>query len=199
MLRLWLLRHGETMGNRERRYIGVTDEPLSVQGEQALRGLSIPQPEAVYTSPMLRCVQTARLLFPGQRLHILEELSECDFGEFENKNHLELSGDPRYQAWIDSQGRMAFPGGESREAFRERSRRGFQKAVAGCIRKGVTYGAVVAHGGTIMNLMEEFAQEPGDFYHWHVGNGGGYLVALEEALWEKGRRSFRILEERRKI
>ena len=40
-----------------------------------------------------------------------------DFGEFEGRNYAQLNGDPRYQAWIDSGGTLAFPGGESREAF----------------------------------------------------------------------------------
>ena len=36
-MRLLFLRHGMTKGNQERRYIGVTDEPLSEEGREMLR------------------------------------------------------------------------------------------------------------------------------------------------------------------
>ena len=71
-------------------------------------------PEVVLTSPMRRCVQTAEILFPDTPREIVYGLQECDFGDFEGKNYAELSGDPAYQAWIDSGGTLAFPGGESK-------------------------------------------------------------------------------------
>ena len=68
-------------------------------------------------SPLRRCQETAEILFPEQKVRIIDQLAECDFGAFENKNYKELSDDPRYQAWIDSNGIMAFPGGESKEEW----------------------------------------------------------------------------------
>ena len=106
--------------------------------------------------------------FFRESFHIIEELSECDFGEFENKNYKELSGNQDYQRWIDSNGTLPFPGGESREAFKHRSLTGFQKAVTQCIRNNIKTAALVIHGGTIMNIMEEYADRPRAFYEWHV-------------------------------
>ncbi len=194
MLKIWLIRHGMTEGNRLKRYIGTTDEPLCQEGEAFLKKLTYPKQEAVYVSPLLRCRQSAEILFPGQRYHILDELSECDFGEFENKNYQELSGNANYQAWVDSNGTLPFPGGESREAFIRRSLRGFDLSVAGCLRQKAETAAVVAHGGTIMSVMEAYAQEGRSYYEWHVKNGGGYLVEIDPLRWKNGRRSFRILE-----
>ena len=91
MIRLYLIRHGQTPGNKLQRYIGTTDEPLSTEGKEFLEKLTYPMPEALYVSPLCRCVETAGILFPGKSFHIIEELSECDFGEFENKNYKELS------------------------------------------------------------------------------------------------------------
>ena len=95
--------------------------------------------------------------FPGKKLNIIDELAECDFGEFENKNYQELDGNEHYQSWIDSGGLLPFPGGESREEFKRRNVTGFQKAVNGCLRNGISLAALVVHGGTIMNVMEEYA------------------------------------------
>ena len=194
MLKIWLIRHGMTEGNRHQRYIGVTDEPLCPDGIDALKKHTYPQVEALFVSPLRRCQETAAILFPEQKMRIIDQLAECDLGEFENKNYKELSGDPRYQAWIDSNGRMAFPGGESKEECAARNIEGFQRAVTACIRENVEEAAMVVHGGTIMNIMEEYADRPRAFYEWHVKNGGGYLAELEPALWQKGRRELCVRE-----
>ena len=198
MLKLILVRHGETQGNKLKRYIGKrTDEPLCPEAGNMLAQLAYPEVQAVYASPMIRCTQTAGILFPGKKLNIIDELAECDFGEFENKNYKELSGDPRYQAWIDSNGILAFPGGESKDECATRNLEGFQRAVSACIREEITEAALVVHGGTIMNIMEQYALPKKEFYEWHVGNGCGYLVELDPDLWKKDRRNLKLLEERK--
>ena len=196
MLKLLLIRHGETAGNKLKRYIGKrTDESLCQEGMDELEKLDYPSVQAVYASPMLRCTQTAGILFPGEKLNIIDELAECDFGEFENKNYMELNGNELYQAWVDSGGLLPFPGGESREEFKRRNVIGFQKAVNGCIRDGLSMAAVVVHGGTIMNVMEEYADEERSFYDWHVKNGKGYEVEIDPRLWKKGRKFLHKLRE----
>lgn len=198
MLKLILVRHGETQGNKLKRYIGKrTDEPLCPEAGNMLAQLAYPEVQAVYASPMIRCTQTAGILFPGKKLNIIDELAECDFGEFENKNYKELSGDPRYQAWIDSNGILAFPGGESKDECATRNLEGFQRAVSACIREEITEAALVVHGGTIMNIMEQYALPKKEFYEWHVGNGCGYLVELDPVLWKKDRRNLKLLGEQK--
>ena len=194
MIKLWLIRHGKTEGNKLARYIGTTDEPLCQEGIEFLKKMDYPKVQEIYVSPLRRCVQTAEILFPEKPVHIIEELAECDFGEFENKNYKELSGNENYQKWIDSNGMLPFPGGESREDFKHRSLMGFQKAVTGCIRENVHRAALVIHGGTIMNIMEEYADRQRPFYEWHVKNGGGYLIELDPVSWQKGKYEFRICE-----
>ena len=66
MIRLYLIRHGQTPGNKLQRYIGTTDEPLSMEGKEFLENLTYPMPEALYVSPLCRCVETAGILFPGK-------------------------------------------------------------------------------------------------------------------------------------
>lgn len=151
------------------------------------------KPQAVFVSPMKRCVQTAEILFPGKEQRIIRELSECDFGAFENRNYKELSGNADYQAWVDSGGSLPFPGGESREAFKERSLSGFALAVEECIQKDLKSAALVVHGGTIMNIMEEYGEPKRAFYEWHVGNGGGYEAELDVDFWKKGERILRVV------
>ena len=200
-----LIRHGATAGNAEKCYIGArTDEPLSEEGKRQLFGLKTRRPDRLYASPMRRCLETADILFDGQKVRTIENFRETDFGAFEGKNYMELSRDPAYQAWIDSNGEMAFPGGESREEFIRRSVEGFREMVQDierCIAQdtGRTHGgtescagdqrlqrvggmpafcaAAVVHGGTIMAVLQRLFG--GDYYSYHVGNGEGYAFSLE--------------------
>ena len=183
MLKLILVRHGETQGNKLKRYIGKrTDEPLCPEAGNMLAQLAYPEVQAVYASPMIRCTQTAGILFPGKKLNIIDELAECDFGEFENKNYQELDGNEHYQSWIDSGGLLPFPGGESREEFKRRNVTGFQKAVNGCLRNGISLAALVVHGGTIMAVLSSLTG--GEYFDFQVKNGEGYETVLE---WIQGR------------
>lgn len=195
-----LIRHGQTDGNALGRYIGITDESLSKSGRQELEGLQYGKVERVFASPLKRTVQTAEILFSDCRaageetiMELVPELAECDFGEFENRNYIELDGNEHYQQWIDSGGTLPFPGGESREAFRERNLRGFEKVVLECTELGIKRAALVIHGGTIMNLMEAYAEEKKSFYEWHVKNGKGYQVLLNEGKWTEGCRKLEIV------
>ncbi len=193
-MEIYLIRHGQTMGNSQGRYIGVTDEPLLDEERIKLETRSYPQAEAVFVSPMLRCRQTAAAIYPGRAVRIAEELAECDFGSFENKNWKELTDDPEYQAWIDSNGTLPFPGGEDPVCFRRRCCRGFEKAVAECFRGNIGSAAFVVHGGTIMSILERYAVPEREFYDWHVGNGEGYRIEVLSSLWTPARKEIHSVE-----
>ncbi len=176
---LWLIRHGMTEGNKTGKYIGITDEPLSPEGREMLAGKEYPTPELVFASPLKRCRETAEILFPGVRVMAVEELAECDFGHFENKNYLELTGNEEYQAWIDSNGTLPFPGGESREDFQSRVLQGFRRVLQECGDRNIRRAALVVHGGTIMTIMERYGKPEKSFYEWQLKNGEGYRLTLK--------------------
>lgn len=119
-------------------------------------------------------------------------LAECDFGAFENKNYKELSGDVRYQAWIDSGGTLPFPQGESQEAFRKRCEKGFEQCVEDAWEKGRRQTAMVVHGGTVMSILCRFAVPAGEYFQWQIKNGEYYELTLERGLWDKKRQLYAI-------
>lgn len=171
-----LIRHGRTQGNLEGRYIGChTDEALLPSEAERLRVCRYPAVDAVFASPMRRCVETAELIYPAQIVQRVEGLKECDFGLFENRNYAEMKGWTAYQRWLDSGG-MAFPGGESRREFSGRCVRAFRETVE-ALPEGVY--AFVVHGGTIMALMERFARPSGNYYDFQVKNGEGFILNMD--------------------
>lgn len=167
-----LIRHGRTQGNAEHRYIGCrTDESLCAEGMTALQKKNYPPAAKVFVSPMKRCMETAALIYPGVPMERVVDFRECDFGSFENRNYAELNGNADYQAWIDSNGELPFPGGESRARFAARCVAAFEK-----IRMQTQDCAIIAHDGTLMAIMEKFAVPAGSYYDFQVKNGCGFIL-----------------------
>lgn len=186
MLKIIFIRHGKTYGNTLGRYIGGrTDEPLCEEGIRLLKEKNYPEAEHVYVSPMKRCRETAEYIYPETQQEVNELLKECDFGTFENKNYKELAGNPDYQAWIDSNGTLPFPEGESSETFQERCCRGFVQCVEDAFSNGYQQAAIVAHGGTIMSVLSRFASPRGMYFEWQIKNGEYYELMLEKEIWDE--------------
>ncbi|MCD8338389.1 MAG: cobalt-precorrin-5B (C(1))-methyltransferase CbiD [Lachnospiraceae bacterium] len=187
-MELYLIRHGSTAGNLEHRYVGTTDEPLTGETLHKLEECRdfYPQPELVFASPLQRCVQTAKVLYPDTEVRLLPGLAECGFGEFEYKNYEELKEDARYQAWIDSGGTLGFPGGESREDFMERCCAAFLEGCAEAQKAAAKSAAFVVHGGTIMAILDRFSMPHGDYFAWQVKNAEGFSCDLEWGIANRG-------------
>jgi len=79
-----LIRHGRTAYNDQRRFLGVTDLALDAEGERQAAGLSarLPRPDAVYTSPLRRAMQSALALAPPVPVPV-PALRELDHGALE--------------------------------------------------------------------------------------------------------------------
>lgn len=181
---LVLIRHGATKANKEHRYLGKTDEVLSKEGEMQLEKYKklclFPNIDVLFTSPMKRCVQTAEILYPEFEPVQVEEWKEMDFGIFEGKNYMELQGDNRYQEWIDSNGTLPFPNGESREEFIARCDKGFLRMLEEVKlikeeERDKTIGMIV-HGGTIMALLSKYGK--GNYFDYQAENGKGFICNM---------------------
>lgn len=206
------IRHGKTLGNTLGKYIGVTDEKLCDIGRKELLALQAkgcyPPFEdifQIYESPMLRCRQTRELLYPltineetelTTKVCQVPDLRECNFGEFENKNYKELNGNENYQRWIDSNGTLPFPGGESREEFIERTSMAFLWCVEDIRKKWksnpigkIPRAVFVVHGGTIMAVLHRFAGK--DYFECQVKNGQALKMEYcKGILSDKGKMLF---------
>lgn len=170
-----LIRHGATAGNFEKRYIGRTDESLCDEGIKQLNEREYPKVELVFSSPMKRCLESAALIYPLLEPVVIDNFRETDFGDFEGKNYAELQGDDAYQAWIDSNGELPFPNGESREECDVRILRAFEE-VKQLVPAGAKSVAFVVHGGTIMTLMSHIEQ--GNYYDYQIKNGDYIKVCV---------------------
>lgn len=178
-MKVIIIRHGKTQSNIERRYMGCrTDEDLLETEESSLQDPGIADDDLlIISSPMKRSLQTAHIFFPGKEVLVADDLREMDFGIFEGKNYMDLSGDPDYQAWVDSGCTSRIPGGESMDSFIQRTMTGFREAVRTAIDKRAATLCIVAHGGSIMSVM--YSLFGGNYYDYYTQNGDGYIFRLE--------------------
>ncbi|MCC9205727.1 histidine phosphatase family protein [Arthrobacter sp. zg-Y769] len=103
--RLWLLRHGETEWSREGNYTGLTDIPLTAEGEAQARGarekIGPVKFDRVLTSPLVRARRTAELVgYPDAE--VVPHAHEWDYGDNEGRNSRQVRAEnPGYLIWKD--------------------------------------------------------------------------------------------------
>ena len=152
-MRLVLVRHGESIGNFENRLQGHTDYELTDlgrrQAELTAGRLASMDTSAVYTSPLMRASETARMIAArlGVEQVVLPEISEYQFGELAGSTYAEV------RKHFESQGGTAvqpqervYPGEEGRENFFRRVTEALWQIIDDHQDETV---AVVSHGGPI--------------------------------------------------
>ena len=176
---IYLLRHGLTEYNAEKRYQGQRDIPLSAAGRAVLCRADI-FPKTVYITPLCRTRQTAEVLFPGAKLIEIDGLKEMCFGSFEGRNYIEMEHDPDYLAWVAANCESPCPDGETKAAFCERICAAFSALVDKALADGEEMLVILAHGGTQMAAMERYALPHKDYYEWCAPNAGGFVLDAKD-------------------
>lgn len=160
-LTLYLVRHGVTDWNREERLQGHTDVPLSDEGTAQARllrrRLGATEIDAVWSSDLLRAVQTAEAIAQPHGLQVTRTaaLRESGLGDWEGLTVAEIiaRGDESlWNAYRRDATANRPPGGERLESVWER--------LAGClvdIRECHMSGniVVVGHGGSLRAIISQ--------------------------------------------
>lgn len=193
------IRHGDIADTLKGKYIGTTDVPLSDEGVQNLVSYDgkyiYPGTQVVFTSPLKRCTETSRILYPDIKPIVIEQLSECDFGDWENKSADELKDDSTFQKWLAGEKDIKPPNGESGIDFTNRICDIFEQIVEGLVSTGNTEAVIITHGGVIMTLLSVYGIPRAKSFEWVMDNGFGYSVRVNPMLWQRDR----VVEVYRKI
>ena len=176
---IYLLRHGLTQENLEKRYQGRRDVPLCPQGLAQLRRADFA-PKTVMITSLQRTRQTAEVLFPDAELVVTDGLKEMCFGSFEGRNYIEMEHDPDYLAWVAANCESPCPDGETKAAFCERICAAFSALVDKALASGEEMLVILAHGGTQMAAMERYALPHKDYYEWCAPNAGGFVLDAKD-------------------
>lgn len=185
MTDLYLVRHGETEWNRQRRIQGLTDIPLNATGrEQArLTGMLLTRRpiSRVVASPLGRARETAEIITAELGLdapELREAFVERNYGAAEGLSFHEI--DVRYPPGVD------VPGRESREEVAARVIPALQSLAAEHAGEAIV---VVSHGGAIRAAL--MTAEPragfgpitnGSVHSFHVEGADLRLVAFNDPI-----------------
>ena len=159
MLHLFLVRHGETEWNAVGKIQGVSDIPLNEKGfSQAGKigeYLSPIKPGAIYSSNLVRAVETATAIAAHHDMPIIQkvELQELNYGEWEGLTKPEIEANNGISSWKnfrDDPLNNRPPGAETIESLFERSKSIFSEII-NSYQSGEVI--VVSHGGCISALL----------------------------------------------
>lgn len=138
---MWLVRHGQTTWSRSGQHTGVSDIPLTPEGEAEARQLAAAVAgvrfDRILCSPRRRAWRTAELagLVPYV---VTEAVAEWDYGELEGLTTPQIQ--ERYPDWSIWDG--PWPGGETAVQVAERA----DRLIAALRAEGDETVAVVGHG-----------------------------------------------------
>lgn len=159
--RIFLMRHGETEWNRNFRYQGCSDVPLSEVGEGQARRLAVRMsrivPVRVYASPLSRAYRTAEILMEGNRSDVAiepcEDLREISFGFWEGKtvDEVQALDGETLDRWRSVPFSATPRGGESMASIMTRSDRMADRVRREGRAGDVTF--VVAHGAILRSFL----------------------------------------------
>ncbi len=185
--RLWLVRHGITAWNREKRLCGEHDIPLVAEGQmqadwvaQQLRSVPLA---AIYTSNLSRAEQTAERI-ARQSLSSVAVVSspawrEMSFGDWEGLNYTQIAQRfPEYLSFFTQPMQCTPPHGEPYSALLQRVKDAFEllvQAVAGNTMGDVV---LVSHGGPLRVLLCWLLSVPFE-QQWRLSLDHGSLSAID--------------------
>ena len=150
-MQLIIIRHGETLWNKEGRVQGISDVELSTVGIEQARLLALSLKDhpirVIHTSPLKRALKTAEVIneFHQKEIHTHNDLMEIDPGDFEGVYYKKLVACEKdfLNKWIADPASVKMPNGESLTQLQERAWRAMERII-----KKEENALVVAHNFT---------------------------------------------------
>ncbi|MGD8189322.1 2-carboxy-D-arabinitol-1-phosphatase [Brevibacillus ginsengisoli] len=189
-LTFYLVRHGETVFNKQKRMQGYSDSPLTEEGiEVAIKlgkGLKKIPFTAAYSSTSERAIDTADLILKGRNIPVIKDkrLKEVNFGSWEGeytsdilKQHPDLYDNPDIYKTV---------GGESTQEQLERMKAVMNRMVEENKANGGNV-LVVTHGLAILNYVTQL-----DPQSWDWDKGGLPNSSVTTVQWKNGK--FKVLK-----
>lgn len=150
-MRVYVVRHGESESNRDKKYTGWHDAPLTDKGRseaaQVQRLLTDVRFDRIYASDLCRAVETARTAIPGCEPETSTLLREIDVGSLTDQPYSLVTDDQKKR--IAAYGYIDF-GGESKETLLKRIGQ-FMRMLETSDCENV---AVFSHGGWMLSMLD---------------------------------------------
>ena len=156
---IYLIRHGRTDWNEERRIMGINPVPLNDKGHEMvaklasfLRGEKIG---TIYTGTLTRTMETAKILARSWGAEILEEpgLNESPYEKWAGKRYSELEEDADFILYSSQPTRSSFSENEGMIDIQKRSVASIERIIR---EKRGSRVALVSHSDVIKPAIARF-------------------------------------------
>lgn len=188
---IYIIRHGETQFNREGRIQGQVDNPLNENGlylgKLTGEGLKDVKFDLIFTSPLIRAVQTAELVTGPSREKFQNEipmirdarLMEIDVGNWDGlritPDHMEID-DPSFRLFFDDPEHFpGFPEGETIQQTMKRTGEFFEELIQRDDLADKTV-LVSTHGCAMRAMLQKVYHD--DLGYWHGKSPDNYAVNI---------------------
>jgi alpha-ribazole phosphatase len=180
-----LFRHGLTLDNKRKAYLGWNDSPLCAE---SLELSTTKRYERYFSSDLKRSIRTSKLLFSTADLILLVQLREMNFGKWEGHTYQDLKEDWQYQRWLSDPIHYCPPEGEFFQQFINRVQSGWEEITQEILSTNLQSCAIITHGGVIRYLLSEFGADYKEFWSWHVPHDYGFELIFDRGALRRGER-----------
>jgi len=160
IVKVYVVRHGETEYNKNKVYFGWTDICLNEKGrcqcaalKKELNGIEFDE---ILASPAMRAAETAKIITDRQPIKTDHRFRELNFGEWEGLHYwdIEKKYPLEWKAWGNDWQHYCIPGGECFMDFYERVRTAWNEMKKHYVRQKKTKNILLAvHGGTLKVII----------------------------------------------
>lgn len=187
-MKIYMIRHGQTPWNAQKRLQGRSDIDLNENGirlaritAEALRDVPF---SAAFTSPLIRARHTAELILAGRDVPVTadDRIIEISFGEYEGKcfqGEKREIDDPAFRNFFDAPQDYHTPkGGESLDEVEKRTA-DFMHDI--CSRPELEDKTILisTHGCALRGLLNSLKETPRENY-WNGGVSKNCAVSIVE-------------------
>lgn len=190
---LVLVRHGESLWNKENRFTGWVDVPLTENGEREAREAGKLVKEAgiqfnvAYTSQLDRAIKTLEIMLNEMKvqLPVIKDfhLNERHYGDLQGLNKEETAkkyGQDQVHLWRRSYD-IKPPGGESLKDTQKRTVPFFQNTILLDLTQYGKNVLVVAHGNSLRSIVMYLENiEPEQIINVEIPTGVPIVYSLDE-------------------
>ena len=179
---VYMIRHGRTDWNDERRIMGREQVPLNAAGRemveavaQRLAGEGIT---AVYSGTLARTVETARILASAWGVEVIPEprLDESDYERWVGRKYSELEGDRDFELYTTAPTESVFSSGEGMREIQRRALAAVERIAA---ENRGPKTALVSHADVIKPVIAHYlGMDLDDMHRLAVANASVTLLDL---------------------
>lgn len=175
-MNVYLVRHGQTYANAEKKFAGIWDVALNENGlsqaheaSQKLKQISF---DRIFASDLKRAFHTAEIIAKPHKSSVIphSDFREINFGDWEGKTYEEIKALDKdgMDRWISDYLTFNAHGGESISEVYKRVSNAYDSILSAYDKDSDVNVLIVAHGGVIQSLLSHICYNDLSGY-WRFG------------------------------